>query len=83
MATLLFFGRLGDMAGGVEREFSLPEPETKLKTILDVLNREDLVLGAALRDPSTRIAVNGEIVTEMGCIKDCDEIAFMPPFSGG
>ncbi|MFQ5563381.1 MAG: MoaD/ThiS family protein [Parvularculaceae bacterium] len=83
MARLLFFGRLGDVAGATERQIALPEGAASVETLFDLLEREDSLLAAALRDPSVRIAVNGEIRNGAGAVSDADEIAFMPPFSGG
>jgi molybdopterin synthase sulfur carrier subunit len=76
---LVFLGRLEDAAGQSERDVpyvpSLPQLLTGLES--------DLV--AALSDPRIRLAVNGEIVSDRNSLilDDGDELAFLPPVSGG
>ena len=83
MAQILFFGRLGERAGGQTHTVSLPP---------DVMTTEDVRRFVAvqfpdlvedLAAPSVRIAVNREIVLGKAPVSDADEIAFLPPFSGG
>ncbi len=83
MARLLFFGKLGDMAGGRSRELVL-EPDIKTVTqLVDLIGKTDSELGAALLAPSVRFIVNEQIVTASQGITNADEIAFLPPVSGG
>jgi molybdopterin synthase sulfur carrier subunit len=76
---LVFLGRLEDAAGQGERDVphvpSLPQLLTGLES--------ELV--AALADPRIRLAVNGEIVSDRNSLilDDGDELAFLPPVSGG
>ena len=78
MAKLVFLGRLEDLAGGPEREVA-PGP---LEAVLAQLPVE---LAVALLGELVRIARNGELITERGGIvlEAGDEIAFLPPVSGG
>ncbi len=78
MAKLVFMGRLEDLAGGPEREVA-PGP---LETVLADLPVE---LAVALLGERVRIARNGELITERGgiVVEEGDEIAFLPPVSGG
>lgn len=78
MAKLVFLGRLADLAGGPEREV---EPGA-LETILAHLPAG---LAEALLDEKVRIARNGELLINPGSILVApgDEIAFLPPVSGG
>ena len=78
MAKLVFLGRLEDLAGGPEREVA-PGP---LEAVLAQLPVE---LAVALLGERVRIARNGELITERGGIvlEAGDEIAFLPPVSGG
>lgn len=81
MARVLFFGRLSDLAGGRSRDWKV-EGGT-VSDLVAALARHDAGLGEALQAPSVRCAVN-EIVTDRDTIiGDEDEIAFMPPVSGG
>jgi molybdopterin synthase sulfur carrier subunit len=78
MAKLVFLGRLADLAGVPDREVE-PGP---LATILAGLPVE---LAVALLDEKVRIARNGELLVNPGSIMVApgDEIAFLPPVSGG
>lgn len=78
MARLVFLGRLADLAGQAEREV---EPEA-LEVILAGLPAG---LAVALLDEKVRIARNGELLINPGSIavEAGDEIAFLPPVSGG
>lgn len=78
MATLVFLGRLADIAGEAERAVA-PGP---LEGILAALPGE---LAVALLDEKVRIARNGEVLANHGGIMVAagDEIAFLPPVSGG
>lgn len=78
MARLVFLGRLADLAGGSERDIA-PGP---LELILAGLPVE---LAVALLDEKVRIARNGELLVNPGSVlvADGDEIAFLPPVSGG
>lgn len=78
MAKLVFLGRLEDIAGGAERE--VPGG-----TLADVLGALEPDLAAALRADRIRLAVNGTLVTDRGALAlgEGDELAFLPPVSGG
>jgi molybdopterin synthase sulfur carrier subunit len=82
MANLLFFGRLGDLAGGAERTLGLSEPHA-IADLIGILGQEDDLLGSALADPKVRYAINGAIVDGDALVEDEDELAFLPPVSGG
>ncbi len=77
-ATLLFLGRLEDLAGGP----ILAVSPGALETILGAL---EPALAVALLDERVRLALNGTLVSERGGIvlADHDECAFLPPVSGG
>lgn len=76
----LFFGMLKDAAGAPEAELELPEGATA----------EDAFLAAAARWPelarhrrSTVLAVNERYALPSDTLQDGDEVAFLPPVSGG
>jgi sulfur-carrier protein len=82
MARILFFGRLADLAGSAEIAHRGGLDLTDLVAYLEQTNIE---LATALRDPSVRVARNLDLIP-MGAdpvIGANDEIAFMPPLSGG
>jgi molybdopterin synthase sulfur carrier subunit len=77
-ARLVFLGRLADLAGSGELAVE-PGP---LETLLGALAPE---LAVALLDERVRLALNGELIAGQGGIvlNDGDELAFLPPVSGG
>ncbi len=83
MAQLLFFGKLGDLAGGRAREISLPGSKMTVAQLIATIDEEDTTLGSALRDASVRVFVNEKICPTDKVVADSDEIAFLPPVSGG
>jgi len=82
MAKLLYFGRLGDIAGAAEEGLQLP---ADISTAGQLRHWLDLRFNAegALLEPTIRIAVNNELCFDETAITDRDEIAFMPPVGGG
>ena len=82
MARLLFFGQLGDLAGGIERSMTLSEPQS-VSGIITLIEAGDRLLGSALTGPRVRYAVNGVMVDAAAPVRDGDELAFLPPVSGG
>lgn len=81
--VVLLFGRLKDAFGAAS--IALPEgagTAAELRALLIELNPD---LADMLRAKTVRIAVNQELVTdEAGTrISETDEIALLPPLSGG
>lgn len=82
MLKLLFFGRLGDDAGCEQ----LMLPVEDLATVAQVrdslaVDYPDLV--ESLREPQVMVAVNQSLCPWDQGIQDGDEIAFLPPVTGG
>ena len=83
MARILFFGKLADAAGGRSRDVQL-EPDTQtIDDLVSVLSASEAALAAALTESSVRFIVNEMIASRDAAISDADEIAFLPPVSGG
>lgn len=77
MARLVFLGKLADVAGMPERDV----PSGPLEQVLAGL---EPALALALLDERVRVALNGELVGERALVLgDGDELAFLPPVSGG
>jgi molybdopterin synthase sulfur carrier subunit len=78
VARLVFLGRLEDIAGGAERK--VPGG-----ALADVLVRLEPELAVALTADRIRIAVNGTLIADRASVvlAEEDELAFLPPVSGG
>lgn len=84
MARLVFLGRLEDLAGAGEIALAPGEGAS----LAAVIARLPSALSAVLASPKVRIAVNGAVIApeqalEALTVADSDEIAFLPPVSGG
>ncbi len=80
MAKLLFLGQLEDIAGAPDLTVPLQGPTT----LADILLMLPPILGDALSGPKVKLALNGTLVTSADLILiDADELAFLPPVSGG
>ena len=83
MARVLFFGKLGDIAGARERDFTLAEGVVTVAHLIEALKQQDQALGDAISAESVHCIVNEKLVGREASITDDDEIAFLPPVSGG
>lgn len=78
MAKLVFLGRLEDIAGA-------PEREVAGGPLAEVLADLDPALAVALLDERIRLALNGTLLVDRAAVilDEGDELAFLPPVSGG
>ena len=76
---LMFLGRLQELAGATERAVDAA-PGATVEALLELLERD---LAAQLRSPKVRIAVGGVLGGLDRTLSDGDEVAFLPPVSGG
>ncbi len=76
---LVFLGRLEDAAGVAERDVPF------VPALSDVLAGLDSELSEALSGARIKLAVNGKLVAghDLPMLADGDELAFLPPVSGG
>jgi len=76
---LVFLGRLADLTGAAEREVAAP---LDWPGLLDALQEE---LGGWLASDKVRLAVNGTLLADKMELRaeDGDEVALLPPVSGG
>lgn len=84
MTRVLFFGRLRDMARCGEREIAL-DGAIDLADLRRLASGGDYDFEAALAAPHIRIAINAVLAPSSAALRvaPSDEVAFMPPFSGG
>jgi molybdopterin converting factor small subunit len=81
--SILFFGRLRDVAGAASIEPSLPAAIADIPSLIDWLSADNAELGAALRRPGVRVAIDQRFATSDAMLESAREIAFMSPLSGG
>jgi molybdopterin synthase sulfur carrier subunit len=78
---VLLFGRLADLAGWREREIE-PAPAS-VAALRARLAADDAALGAALDGAGVQVAVDRAIIRGAAALGGVDEVAFLPPMSGG
>jgi len=84
MVRLVFLGKFRDSAPADLREIVLPEDVRTLSDIKEWVGRRVPALGQAIAAAHTRMVLNQNLAHDMSAIvRDGDEIAFLPPMSGG
>jgi len=82
MVTVKYFANLKQMAGKGEDQFSINEGTT-LEQLSDLIRKSVPQLGDMVREKKVMISLNYDVVPLDTVVKDGDEIALLPPFSGG
>lgn len=79
MVTVVFLGKLGDLAGAPSLRLAAPLDWAGLKAGLPG------PVAAVIDDPRNRLALNGALVADKAALAAShgDEIALLPPVSGG
>ena len=80
---ILFFGRLRDFSKNIENEIPVSD---EIKCVEDVILYLDTLnpnLGKELRKPFTLVSVNKNLVKTDFPIVGGEEVAFLPPVTGG
>jgi molybdopterin synthase sulfur carrier subunit len=81
---LVFLGKFGDVAPAGLAEIALPGDVQTLKDLKDWVARQEPQLAAAMAATRTRLIVNQCVAHDLSqVIADGDEVAFLPPMSGG
>lgn len=82
---VLFFGRLSDVAGRMEMPMPWFAEAIKLDTLIELVADGAPHLEQALRAPEIRVCVNLDILAkgQTAFVSPGDEVAFLPPMSGG
>ena len=87
MIHLVFLGKFGDVAPAGLGEIALPPTDAGVRTLADLqhwLAEREPLLGRAMAATRTRMIVNQCVAHDLSqAIADGDEIAFLPPMSGG
>jgi|SRR5208337_3436780 len=81
MITIKLFAILKDKAG--TGEFQIPGRTEPVEVLLRQVSQVYPVLSDILSSCAIMVSVNREFVKNNALVKDGDEVALMPPFSGG
>ena len=84
MASVLYFASLAETLGARSEQMELPADCNTVTALVTLLRARGEPFDSAF-DGSTRIlvAINQEMSEPGAEIRDCDEIAFFPPVTGG
>jgi molybdopterin converting factor subunit 1 len=82
MVTVKYFANLKQMAGKDEDQFDINEGTT-LEQLSDLIKQSVPQLGDMVREKKVMISVNYDVVPLDTVLKNGDEVALLPPFSGG
>jgi sulfur-carrier protein len=81
---LVFLGKFSDVAPAGLGEIALPAGVSTLSDLQHWLAGREPLLGQAMAATRTRLIVNQCVAHDLSqAIADGDEIAFLPPMSGG
>jgi len=80
IVKMLFFASCRDLVGAGEREVTLEAGATVTDLISDIASEHPRFVEMV---PSLMISVNQEYVERDSVLEDGDEVAFIPPVSGG
>jgi len=82
MITIKYFASLRAIAEKEEDSLDIENPIT-IDQLSDVISKTAPKMGAIIREKKVMISVNQEMASADTIIHDGDEVAFLPPFSGG
>ncbi len=82
MISIKYFANLKEVAGKESEELTASDG-MKLADLCSQLEDSQSQIVEMIRQKNVMVAINQEMATMDTEIKDGDEIAFLPPFSGG
>lgn len=83
MLRVALYGKLVDLAEEAAFTVPLSAPEMAVADVIALIAEIRPVLADELKKKSTRIVVNDVLDPENAVLREGDEIAFLPPVSGG
>jgi molybdopterin converting factor subunit 1 len=83
MAKILYFGRLADTAQTSEAVIEVPEIGMDVEEFRAFAAEGNPTLREALALPTVRVAINAVLAMPGATVRNSDEVAFLPPVSGG
>ena len=82
MINIKYFASLKSIAEKEEDNLDIESP-ISIDQLSDIISKTAPKMGAVIRDKKVMISVNQEMASADTIIHDGDEVAFLPPFSGG
>ena len=82
MITVKFFASLKDIAEKEEEQIEV-QNSISMDQLSDIISKTSPKMADIIRDNKIMISVNQEMADADTVIHDGDEVAFLPPFSGG
>ena len=82
MVTLKYFASLRSIAGKEEERLDLGN-ETTVQKLSELLAKTTPQIGEMIQGKKILVSVNQDVAALDTVIHDGDEVAFLPPFSGG
>ena len=82
MITVKFFASLKTIAKKEEDHIEI-ENSISMDQLSEIISKTSPKMGDIIREKKVMISVNQEMADSDTIIHDGDEVAFLPPFSGG
>ena len=82
MITVKFFASLKAIAEKEEEQIEV-QSSISMDQLSDIISKTSPRIGDIIRDNKIMISVNQEMADADTVMHDGDEVAFLPPFSGG
>jgi len=82
MITVKFFAMLRNLAGAEGKDYEVSGP-ISLDELKGRITEDFPALREVIEGRSVLISINQEFAPRDAVVKDGDEVAFLPPFSGG
>ena len=82
MITVKFFASLKTITEREEDRIEI-ENSISMDQLSEIISKTSPKMGDIIRDKKVMISVNQEMADSDTIIHDGDEVAFLPPFSGG
>ncbi|HCG73501.1 MAG TPA: molybdopterin converting factor subunit 1 [Nitrospina sp.] len=82
MITVKYFASLKAIAEKEEEQIEV-QSSISMDQLSDIISKTSPKMADIIRDNKIMVSVNQEMVDANTVIHDGDEVAFLPPFSGG